>query len=187
MSKGFVLSFKPEGDEDRFRTVYEALPSQCFQEGAQWFGWCETDFRLPRPLDDEAFDPCWDAVRVFSPIAELRAQRRGKQRLVLLLTEDKALADSLTRNFETTKRRFIAQPGCRILVGLKPDKPVGHNPNALIEVMFPRELDYGISAEQGERLVADVRCYFDDENRLHFVRYCLVQPERIGAREVKPL
>jgi hypothetical protein len=61
------------------------------------------------------------------------------------------------------------------------------NPAALIEAAFPRELDYGISARQGEVLVADVQCYFDGEHRLRFVRYCIVQAEKIGQRKVNPL
>ena len=187
MSKGFVLSFKPEEKEHRFRAVYEALQSRCFPEGTQWFGWCETDLRLPRLLDDDAFDARWDTVRVFSSHAELRAQRRGGIHLVLLLTEDEALTDWVTQNFEVKRETMRVQPSCRILVGQKPSQPVGDHPNALVEVMFPRELDYGLAVEKGERLVADVQCYFDDENRLRFVRYCQVRAEKIGAREVKSL
>ncbi len=192
MRKGFVLRLTPKGLDDGFRAAFEALKSQCFPDGTQWFGWCETDIRLPRPLDKEAFDPRWDVARIFSPIAELRAQRRGGSRLVLLLTEDEALVHQLLQGlegFEVTKHEpdFSAEPSCRLLVGKKPKKPIGTNPNALVEVALPRELDYGISVADGEGLVANVQCYFDAEHRLRFVRYCAVQAKRIGERKVTPL
>jgi hypothetical protein len=192
MGRGFVLKLnRTQVNEDDFAAAYEALSDQYFADGALWFGWCETDIRLPRPLHSEAFDLRWDLVRIFSPIAELRAQRRGNERLILMLTENAALVNQLKQGlegFNVSLCEFAAEQSCRVLVGQKPRKPVGSNPNALIEVIFPRELDYGIPvANERERLIAGVQGYFDDEHRLRFVRYCFVKGEQIGQREVETL
>lgn len=190
MSKGFVIRLKrKETEEDSFATAYEALKNSCFPDGAQWFGWCETDIRLPRPLDEEAFDPRWDVGRIFSPIAELRAQRRGSRRLVLLLTENEEVvkeAESL-EGFEVVRCEFASETTFRVLVGGKPKTKISDNPNVLVQVEFPRALDYGMTAGENQALVAEVRCYYDDMHRLCFVRYCAVRAERIGEREVTPL
>lgn len=189
MRKGFILRWKRKGEEgDAFAAAYEAVKDRCFPNGALWFGWCETEMVLPRPFDSkEALEPRWDVARIFSSTAELRAQRHGGDRLVLLLTEDEELVHELTRGQFELVQMLEAEPGCRLLVGKKPERPIpGINPDALIEVAFPRELDYGISANQGEVLVAEVQCYFDDEHRLRFARYCSVQAEKVGQRRVRP-
>jgi hypothetical protein len=124
MSRGFVLKLKridAEGDE--FAIAYEALKGACFPKGTQWLGWRETDIRLPRPFDNEAMDPLWDVVCLFSSRAELRVQRRGSKRLVLLLTEDEALVNQLMQGLEgfaVTRMELIAEPGYRVLIGEKP-------------------------------------------------------------------
>lgn len=190
MHKGFVLQWKGENKEgNAFATAYKEAKDRCFTNDTFWFGWCETDRRLPRLFDSEALNPRWDVARIFSPTAELRAQRHGLARLVLLLTENESLRNELTQGpgkFELVQT-LNAEPGCRVLVGEKPGTLIpGTSPDALIEVAFPRELDYGIPAEPEKVLVADVQCYFDDEHRLRFVRYCSVQAEEKGRREVKP-
>jgi len=183
MTKGFVLSLKSADD---FRTAYEALKDLCFPGGAQWFGWCETDIRLPRPLSEEAFNTHWDVVRIFSPVAELRRQRRGPKSMVLLLTENEEIVHRVKTLFEIICWEFVAEPAYRILAGKKPSTPIPQNPDALVEVMFPRPLDYGISVKDKEEvLIAEVQCYYDDEHRLRFVRYFRVQVEKEGEREVE--
>lgn len=189
MSNGFVLKLTPKKVVgNAFAEVYEALKDHCFAEGAWWFGWHETNISLPRPLEGKAFEESWNAVRVFSPAAELRGQRRGNAQLVLLLNEDEKiinLAQSV-KSFDVTNCEFTTKLSCRVLVGTKPDKPM-KNPRALIEIKFPRELDYGIGVEKDQMFVANVQCYYDNEDRLRFVRYCSVKPEKVGKREVKPL
>lgn len=187
--QGFVLQVTSKaGDTDCYAAVYHALKAQCLAN-ALWFGWCETEISLPRRFTQEALKAHWDVVRIFTDRAELRAQRRGDTRLTLLLTEDAAMESLLQNDFAVMSTQFEAEPGCRILAGKKPEKKVRSKSDALIEVAFPRELDYDAGiVDDKEMLVADVQCYYDGVRRLKFVRYCAIQPEEIGNenRKVKP-
>jgi hypothetical protein len=187
MTEGFVFKWRGE-EEDSLRIAYNTIKDQCFSEKTFWFGWNETSLVLPRPFDQRALNPDWDVVRIFSPHAELRAQWRGPKKVVLLLTEDTELVDALRQMqvFELVQK-FFAEPGHRVLVGTPPKTPVpGVSPSALIEIAFPTALDYGIPANPGQMLVAEVQLYFDNAHRLYLTRYCTIRAENIGAREVRP-
>lgn len=190
MSIGYILQLKNEaGADGAFAAAYAALKDSTLAD-ALWFGWNELDIRLPRCLTDEtdALDPRWDVARIFTPAAELRAQRVGRTRLVLLLTESAALVEQLKQQFEIEVAEFRVQASWRVLAGQRPRKPIGANPDALIEVQFPRPLNYqGLIALHGQALVAKVQCYYDSAYRLRDVRYCSITHEPIGQREVKPL
>jgi hypothetical protein len=190
MSIGYILQLKSEaGADGAFAAAYAALKDSSLAD-ALWFGWNELDIRLPRRLTDEAdaLDPRWDVARIFTPAAELRAQRVGRTRLVLLLTESAALVEQLKQQFGGEAAKFRAQVSHRVLAGQRPRQPIGANPDALIEVQFPRPLDYqDLTAQRGTALVADVQCYYDSVYRLRDVRYCSITAEPIGQREVKPL
>ncbi len=201
MSNGFVLRLTPKDSEDNaFASAYEQLKGDCFADGAMWFGWNLLERELPQPFNDQALAADWEVVRVFSPSAELRGQRRGNSRLLLVLTEDEALVSELLKGLEDFQvdgnpPTFKAMSGSRIFVGRRPSIPIGDNPDALIEVALPRELDYHTTVSRGEALVAKVQCYLDEEGRLRFVRYCSVRPKDVpmgdldenDERRVKPL
>lgn len=188
MDKGYILQLENKaGVEGDFAAAYAALKDSSLVN-ALWFGWNELDIRLPRRFESDALDPRWDVARIFAPAAELRAQRVGRTRLVLLLTENAALVNQLRQQFEVVVEEFRAQESHRVLAGQRPRQPIGANPDALIEVQFPRPLDYqDLVAQRGEALVAAVQCYYDSEYRLRDVRYCSITPEPIGQRKVKPL
>ncbi len=187
--QGYVLQIKgKDGDTDVFAATYHALKAQCLAD-AIWFGWCETEMCLPCRLKDpsDALDPRWDVARIFTKYAELRAQRRGDRRITLLLTENGALAKQMETDLGAVRHQFSALESHRILAGKKPKHSVRKGSSALIEVAYPRELDYDVGVVNPEQmLVADVRCYYDNLHRLKFVRYCNIHPEEIGEIEVKP-
>jgi len=185
MREGFVLRWKG-AEENPLVAAYEKIKSQCFAEKTFWFGWNETSLVLPRAFDEQALDPEWDVVRIFSPQAELRAQWRGPKKFVLLLTENEELVDALKETFELVET-FLAEAGYRVLVGMLPRTPVpGVSQNALIEIAFPTALEYGVSVGPDEMLVAEVQLYLDNAHRLHLTRYCTVRAEKIGKTEVTP-
>jgi hypothetical protein len=188
---GFVLEVTSKaGQTDCFAAVYEALSDGCLAE-AFWFAWCETQVVLPRRLskgsDSELIAARWDVARVFSDCAELRAQRRGDTRLTLLLTENEGMVQEIEHGFTVNRHQFNVEEQHRILVGKKPQKPVRSNSDALIEVAYPRELDYDIApVGRGEMLVAGVVGYYDSLSRLKFVRYRNVGAREIGTIGAKP-
>lgn len=183
---GYVLEITGKnGDTDVFAAAYDALQADCLAN-AHWFGWCETELRLPRRLSDatEAFAAGWDVARIFTACAELRAQRRGDTRITLLLTENATLTTQLEKLFNVVPHTFTVESSHRILTGTKPKKPVRKGSAALIEVAYPRELDYDIApVADKQMLVAEVRCYYDEVHRLKFVRYCNISPKKIGKIE----
>jgi hypothetical protein len=190
---GFVFQVTSQaGNTDCFAAVYAALKQQYLAD-ALWFGWHETEISLPRRLtnvnEQDALAAHWDVARIFTNSAELRVQRRGDTRLTLLLTENATLESQLQNDFAVLKTAFKnVVDGYRLLAGEKPKKSIGRNTTALIEVRYPRELDYDVGqvANYGEMLVANVKCYYDDVQRLKFVRYCHIRPQTIGTIGVKP-
>jgi hypothetical protein len=188
---GFVLEVRGKaGETDCFAAVYEALADGSLAE-ASWFAWCETQIVLPRRLSkgsqSELIAARWDVARVFSDCAELRAQRRGDARLTLLLTEDEDVVREIEHSFAVNRYRFDVEEGHRILVGKKPQKPVRSNSDALIEVAYPRELDYDIApVGRDQVLAAEVVSYYDNMSRLKFVRYRGVVASGTGTIGVKP-
>jgi uncharacterized protein YajQ (UPF0234 family) len=216
MDKGFILSLTAkENVANPFNAAYQVLSQQeLFSEQETfWFAWREEEIKLPSILQDLslATDTRWDVIRIFSPKAELRFQKRGREQQILLLLEDETKVSQL----ENTLADFIvkrvrcfpqSEGGKRILAGEK--MKLGVSNETGIEkrttrgvVIFPRELEYkGITADIEEALVAEVREYFDHEKRLQCVRYCricshpgptevwrLLLQEEIGEMEVKPL
>jgi hypothetical protein len=189
--QGYVLQITgKDAGVDGLAAAYDVLKAQCLAESL-WFGWRETELCLPRHLKNttKAFDPRWDVERIFTQCAELRAQRRGDARLILLLTENVAVAQQVKNDLGATCHNFkTVEEGHRILAGKKPTNPIKKGSQALIEVAYPRELDYDVGTVLPEQmLVADVRCYYDGLRRLKFVRYCKISPKKIGSVEVKPL
>lgn len=186
--EGYLLQIAhKDSSEDSFAAVYHTLKSQCLAN-AIWFAWRETEITLPRGLtinnERDALSLRWDVARIFTDGAELRAQRRGSSRLTLILTENDKVLQQLEQEFKTARWQFDAKNGNRILAGKKPLNPISSNPDALIEVAFPRELDYDVgSVPHGQMLVADVRCYYDNVRRLKFVRYCSIHPRPIRQSE----
>lgn len=190
MRTGSVQGLRLKGsDADAFAMAYHALQSLCFGgTDVFWFGWQEIELQLPKRFHPDALLPQWDVVRIFSAEAELRAQRAGKSRIVLLLTEDNNLlnqaATLLQEAFDCTNvspQPFTIEKSRRYLVG-KRSKKITQQANALIEVAFPRELDYDtVPVADGEILFAKVWCYYDGIHRLRYVRYCsfATETERI--------
>ena len=215
MNKGFILSLKANVDfENPFNATYQALFQQELfpEQETFWFAWREEEIKLPRILNDPSSATAlrWDVIRIFSPQAELRCQKRGRERQILLLLEDEAKVSQLvgTDGCGTLANFAVKQVGCfpriengrRILagekmeIGVAEEAGIGKRSTRGV-VIFPRELDYkGIKAAPEAALVAEVRQYFDEEKKLQGVRYCRIYShpvpqnrEELGEMEVKPL
>lgn len=138
-----------------------------------WFAWRKEEIRLPGLLTDLApLDEGWDALRVFSPRAELRWGRRGREWGCWLLLEEsleKALGD-LNETWVIARASCPVGGSHRILWGRRMAMPGGRTTRG--EILFPRELAYSVPGDDpGRALVADVVLYFDAEGRLQTARY----------------
>lgn len=152
-----------------------------------WFAWHATDIALPQALTDPApLQAAWDVVRVFSPQAELRVQRRGRQRDTWLLLEtDEPAALDLTR-FQAWQpgeaQSYSVEDGHHLLAGQKLNL-LGAEKRG--ELIYPRVLDYGVDeAEPGQTIVAEVRHYYDALHRLATTRYAALRPVTRGSLPV---
>lgn len=185
---GYVLRLNNKGDQQEpFAAAFGLLKDEYFPDNQTcWFGWNETEIRLPGKFDGNEtrtpFDSDWDMARIFSAKAELRIQRDCCGQVALLLTENQSLREKVKQQtdvFEIAEHTFTSEPGRRIMVGSKPENQIGGEPDALIEVAFPRVLHYrGFAVEKRESLEARVQCYYDEAHRLRFVRYCAVEPKK---------
>lgn len=200
---GFMVALAPkEPTENLLAEVYRWMAERgAFPEGKTfWFAWCEEEIRLPDSLDnaENAGDPRWDVVRIFSPLVELRRERRGSGYLTIVVTEDEKLIEALKgapNKFaiqEKPKIFPLTETGKRLLAGQRLDigskTPEGVKPDTVRGVVaFPRELVYGVKASLDEALVAEVVLYYDKEARLQYVRYKYIdsRPVPKGAEELE--
>lgn len=137
-----------------------------------WFGWCELEIALPGRLFTESQIPDdWDVVHLFSAYSELRWIRRGERYQAVLLAEV-ALPTNLTGwQLINGGTPYTARTTQRLLWGNRLRLPDGEGRGI---VQFPRRLDYDLAGETDKRdqtIIADVRAYYDVEERLQMVRY----------------
>lgn len=136
---------------------------------AWWFGWSETEMRLPQPLSGDLPNADWERLSIFNGEAELRLLSRGRETMAVLLTEsieppgEWSLCEQYPKYVSTQ----------HILLG---DPPVsGGKTSRLLDVAYPAAFDYGIelapSGDKRSRVVAHAHYYYDEAHRLRYVRY----------------
>lgn len=144
------------------------------EEETWWFAWRETAIQLPGILRAMAqLDEGWETLRIFSPRAELRWRRRGRELgCWLLLEEDpkEALGEWKEAWVSHEESGYRVRPSHRILWGRRMIMPGGRETRG--EILFPRALAYDVPGDDPKQaLVADVVLYLDAAGRLQTVRY----------------
>ena len=182
--EGWWLTLSPPGSPAQ--AVAALRERDLFPEGETWwFAWREEEVRLPGLLTDPAsLDGPWDALRVFSPRAELRWSRRGRGwGCWLLLEEDPEAALGDLRAWVRARASFRVQTSHRILWGRRMAMPDGRVSRG--EILFPRELAYPLPDDDpAQALVADVVLYVDEEGRLQTARYARLYRRPPSARSL---
>lgn len=186
--EGWWLTFSPPGSPSQ--TVAVLQKKGLFPEKETWwFAWKEEEIRLPGILTDLGrLDEDWNTLRVFSPRAELRWGRRGKEMgCWLLMEEDPQAVLGELSEWICAKVSCRVQPSHRILWGRKMTMPGGRITRG--EILFPRELAYDLPDDDpSQALVAEVVLYLDPEGRLQTVRYARLHhvPPSAQALPVRP-
>lgn len=155
-------------------TVRALREKDLFPDGETWwFAWRGTEIQLPGVLREMArLGEGWETLRVFSPRAELRWRRRGRELgCWLLLEEDPREAlKELKEAWVSEESNYRVCPSHRILWGRRMTMPDGRETRG--EILFPRELAYDVPGDDPKQaLVADVVLYLDAAGRLQTVRY----------------
>lgn len=137
---------------------------------AWWFGWSETEMYLPQRLNGTLPDADWQRLSIFNNEVELRLLLHNNSPTILLLTEQSPLLPNEWRVCEEYPEYDEAQ---HILLG---DPPVsGGKTTRLVDVAYPTVFDYGVelapSSAKRNRVVAQVRYYYDSAHRLRYIRY----------------
>ncbi|RDV83582.1 hypothetical protein [Ammonifex thiophilus] len=158
--KGWLLLLREE-------LVSKAIETDLWPVGETWwFGWNEGEIRLPTLLKGwrEALAEKWEVLRIFSPKAELRQERRGRQVVFSLLVEEEAYS-ALPPELKGKGDWFLVEKGYHLLAG----EPRG---GRWVKTQYPRYLDYGVAGNDDAYVVVRVYKYRDRENpSFSLVRY----------------
>lgn len=145
---------------------------------AWWFGWSETEIRLPQPLSGDLPHADWERLSIFNGEAELRLLSRGSKTATILLTEsieppgEWSLCEQYPKYVSTQ----------HILLGAPP-KPKDNEQSSveagthiLVDMAYPVKFVYGediklVAGRIKMRIIAEVYHYCDRESRLRLVRY----------------
>lgn len=153
----------------------ETAPLQLWRQVSQsgeawWFGWSETEMYLPQRLNGTLPNADWERLSLFNADAELRIFSQGTKIITLLLTE----GIDLSGDWNLCEQYPKCDEGKHILLGDPPKSAAGPT-TRLYDVAFPTAFDYGIELsphkDKIQKVVLQVRYYYDSAHRLRSVRY----------------